>query len=566
MDILPKLPLTLNHVIIWSLSRVFKPCENCRDLYERGYIVRINIVIAEHDPQTCQLIANAVKSSQSDFKITDIMNTGTGLLRLLETTSPDIVMLDVLLPGIDVLGIIKNHTDKRFSDIRFVLIGNRDFNTLYQAVKLGITDYLAKPLDALELDSCVSRLSCLSKPVSDSETTHRFYIDDKGILEAFKKQSLSLKEFNRIYGTHFCDGLFQMLLTRFEMPAPTGYAGIFSHDSTQKARINKDIIAYFHDICSDIIIDRKSDSSIILLNYSEEVRADIECRINNKLYLYLTRADDNAELTICASNTISDLYHVWELKEQVRDLEWSRMKKPKSHAVLRPSNQNQFPIETKEWLQQTFINIRIAFETLDIPGFIKLIDELYALPQDILAANEVRIFIKQILALLFDIHSDSISEFSDPIQLQLKIMFSLRCCVTFQSHRNSMVSQCTELMNKIATCIEKQYTPAVMQAIITVKHNLDKKITLESVASTVHLNTSYFSYLFHKEIGQSFTKYVNGQKNKFACELLNTTSLNISEVAYRVGFPSVQTFSKFFKGLNGITPSQYRQLYQNEDQ
>lgn len=509
------------------------------------------------------MIANTLKSSLDDVKITHIVNSGTGLLRLLQESSPDVVIIDALLPDTDVFGLLKSYGGGNNPNCRFVMIGETDFELIYRAVKLGILDYLAKPLNEQELNECITKLSGLGDDRRGSESSHRFYIDDKGILEAFKKQSLSLNEFNRIYGTRFCDGLFQMLLTRFD--APARFAGFFTHDPTQTAWINEDITSYFTDICADMIIDKKSDSSIILLNYPAEVRSFVEHRIREDLYPYLTRTDRSMELTICVSDTISDLYHVWELKEQVRDLEWSRMRKEKSHLILWNPFEGQVPLETREWLQQTFINIRIAFETLDVTGFMRLIDEVYALPQEILITNEIRVFIKQVLALLFDIYGDSIAEFAEPTQLQLKITFSLRCCTTFQSHRNSLVSQCTDLMNKISACIEKQFSPAVMQAIITVKHNLDKKITLENVASMVHLNTSYFSYLFHKEIGQSFTKYVNEQKNKFACELLKETSLNISEAAYRTGFPSVQTFSKFFKGINGITPSQYRQLYQNEE-
>lgn len=547
MAILSKLLRSLNYVIL-KIALLISYMKEDRN-------VKTSIVIAEHDPQSCQIIANAIKSSREDFKITHIVNSGTGLLRLLQESSPDIVMIDALLPETDVFSLIKNCGGDKNPDCRFVVIGGPDFKLIHRGVKLGIQDYLVKPLDERELNECIAKFS--------NVTSHRFYIDDKGILEAFKKQSLSLNEFNRIYGTRFCDGLFQMLLTRFDAPAK--FAGFFTHDPTQTAWINEDITSYFTDICADMIIDKKSDSSIILLNYPAEVRSFVDHRIREELYPYLTRTDRSMELTICVSDTISDLYHVWELKEQVRDLEWSRMRKEKRHVILWNPLEGQVPLETREWLQQTFINIRIAFETLDVTGFMRLIDEIYALPQELLITNELRVFIKQVLALLFDIYGDSIAEFAEPTQLQLKITFSLRCCTTFQSHRNSLVSQCTDLMNKIASCIEKQYSPAVMQAIIAVKHNLDKKITLENVASMVHLNTSYFSYLFHKEIGQSFTKYVNEQKNKFACELLKETSLNISEAAYRTGFPSVQTFSKFFKGINGITPSQYRQLYQNEE-
>lgn len=122
-----------------------------------------------------------------------------------------------------------------------------------------------------------------------------------------------------------------------------------------------------------------------------------------------------------------------------------------------------------------------------------------------------------------------------------------------------MHTQCTDLLNNISQQINKKYSPSVTSALLFIKQNIDKKITIEDAAKYVHLSNGYFSFLFKRETGVNFTRFVKDQKNIVACKLLKTTNLNISEVACHIGFTEdVREFSKFFKALNGVTPTMYR--------
>jgi two-component system response regulator YesN len=78
------------------------------------------------------------------------------------------------------------------------------------------------------------------------------------------------------------------------------------------------------------------------------------------------------------------------------------------------------------------------------------------------------------------------------------------------------------------------------------------------MASLVALNASYFSRLFKKEMGVSFTDYLMRQRIERSVDLLTTTPLSFEEITWAVGLENVSYFHRMFKKLTGNTPRQAR--------
>lgn len=89
--------------------------------------------------------------------------------------------------------------------------------------------------------------------------------------------------------------------------------------------------------------------------------------------------------------------------------------------------------------------------------------------------------------------------------------------------------------------------------------NLQKELSLERLASLVHVNTSYLSRLFKSTTGVSLSNFIleaRIEKAKFL--LLNETNKPIKSISDEVGFTNVNHFCNTFKKLVGITPANYR--------
>ena len=81
----------------------------------------------------------------------------------------------------------------------------------------------------------------------------------------------------------------------------------------------------------------------------------------------------------------------------------------------------------------------------------------------------------------------------------------------------------------------------------------------EEIASRLGLGYSWFRRMFKEYTGVSPAQYQLQQKLLKAKELLTSSSMNISEIAYSLKFENAGQFSTFFKKKEGVTPSEFRE-------
>ncbi len=91
-----------------------------------------------------------------------------------------------------------------------------------------------------------------------------------------------------------------------------------------------------------------------------------------------------------------------------------------------------------------------------------------------------------------------------------------------------------------------------------VARNYRRDISVKEVADLVRLSPNYFSHLFKKTTGASFTEYVNAVRVAQARRLLAESDLKIYEIAETVGYTDYKYFSAVFARLAGSSPSRYR--------
>jgi len=100
--------------------------------------------------------------------------------------------------------------------------------------------------------------------------------------------------------------------------------------------------------------------------------------------------------------------------------------------------------------------------------------------------------------------------------------------------------------------------PEIHAARQYIQKNSDKPIKLREVADYVGFSQGYFSRLFSKVTGDSFTSYVQKTRMERAKKLLTETNLSVTEIAFQAGFSSIQCFYQTFHKAENCSPSQYR--------
>ncbi|MFL6561885.1 MAG: helix-turn-helix domain-containing protein, partial [Bacillus sp. (in: firmicutes)] len=104
-----------------------------------------------------------------------------------------------------------------------------------------------------------------------------------------------------------------------------------------------------------------------------------------------------------------------------------------------------------------------------------------------------------------------------------------------------------------------RYTEQIVNALQIIHQEYSEKLTLNYLASKIHINPAYLSRKFHEEVGMGFSEYLNDYRLKEAQKMLiNHPDLSISTISERCGFNSQHYFSQIFRKLTGQSPSDYR--------
>lgn len=96
-----------------------------------------------------------------------------------------------------------------------------------------------------------------------------------------------------------------------------------------------------------------------------------------------------------------------------------------------------------------------------------------------------------------------------------------------------------------------------------IRQNIDKRLSLNDVASVFNFSPNYLSQLFAHSGSSGFVEFVTAARITAAKHLMATGDLKVYEISSRVGFESAFYFSKVFKKLEGISPREYIQRVRN---
>lgn len=103
-----------------------------------------------------------------------------------------------------------------------------------------------------------------------------------------------------------------------------------------------------------------------------------------------------------------------------------------------------------------------------------------------------------------------------------------------------------------------KYTPMVRQALNYINTHLSSDIHLPEIASAINVSPNYLSAVFNRETKFSISTYINRKRIEKAYELLESSNASIEDIASFVGFSDMNYFTRVFKGIKGMTPSEFR--------
>ncbi|MDY3011141.1 MAG: AraC family transcriptional regulator [Clostridiales Family XIII bacterium] len=106
--------------------------------------------------------------------------------------------------------------------------------------------------------------------------------------------------------------------------------------------------------------------------------------------------------------------------------------------------------------------------------------------------------------------------------------------------------------------MEDARSPMIADAVLYIQDHYCEKLTLEEVAAKEFMSPAYFSRVFRKEMGVTFSRYVVDLKIRYACRLLKETRYPAYRIAAECGFSDPSYFNRVFAERMNMTPQGYR--------
>lgn len=515
-------------------------------------------------------LRNTIDWEQYGFTYIGDAADGEMALPLIREIKPDILITDIRMPFMDGLAL-SSLVRKELPDTKIAIIsGYDDFSYAQQAIRIGVEQYLLKPITKAKMIEVLTEL----KDKKDSE------IGQQNYYQQFLQETQEYEQFTR--------RCFFEQLTTGTMPAAEIY-------ETAK-RLNLDINAQSYNIVI-LYLSGTSRSGEDPVRYTDSlavlqeklVQFFLACpeyllfRWSVTTYVILVKGNPS-QIDLRTSNCVDNICR--RCSEYEGEVDWHVAA---GRPVMRLSAVSNCFTEANTIIAYRYICPNEHLLTADSlknwkasssasAGLSTIDPELVKKFLTVGTPEEVDMFIVQLLGGNSDeaLRSTMFTQYFEMTVYLKAIEFvealgcrsdefptpELRRLLKEADPRmakiivRQMLTKALEIRDRES---REHYRDLLVQALNFIDtHYSDNNISLNVVAKEVNISPSYFSAVFSQEVGQTFVEYLTQKRMEAARRLLQQTDLHSHEIAEAVGYKDPHYFSYLFKKTQGCTPKNYR--------
>ncbi|WP_163539492.1 response regulator transcription factor [Gracilibacillus sp. YIM 98692] len=498
------------------------------------------VLIVDDEMLIRQGIINYIEWESEGYKIIGEASNGEEAIHLMETYQPQIMITDIVMPGMDGIELVKYVKDE-YPDTEIIVLSSfEDFDYVRQTFQSGVADYILKPkLNTDELIQTLRRVT-QKQTKSSSKDISKPSVEEglKKILEGY--QSIRDMDLAR---KHFPYDSFNLI----EM---------FWKKDKEISLSKKMIVNVLNDHVQNILcheIPIKENSIVLLVNVTEKNLRKVKEVIQS---LSKQTIDNKLHIKWILSKPF---YSIDELKK-VHENDHIKMKQ--YHFYL--PNSNFLPYDDLPALRE----IKIEF---DLNHMIYLFKRKQF--------QEAFIYLNEHIGLLSNQYETDVFEFKSWLE---NIMFNIIVLLgnmkydiqaleaekyTYFSDINEAfhVREAVSIFDHFMEKVENMVLPSNIETTSNIQRLLDyieehynDHLSLQTLANHFHFNPSYLSSYFSKHHEEGFSEYLNHVRIKNAMKMLKSTDMSISTISEAVGYSDPSYFTKVFKKMTTKSPSTFR--------
>jgi two-component system response regulator YesN len=474
-------------------------------------------------------------------------------LPLIDAAQPDVLLTDIKMPfmdGLQLTRIVREHLPW----VKVVILSGYDeFGYAQAAVKLGVTEYLLKPISVPDLHAVLRKI----KTSLDQEKSDREYLkllrsqaEDNLVLLREKfllrlvlggESSLSAIEQSEQLGLEILARCYLVLLIKIHPDtgaAPSDFAVCQEVEKRVAALVGASI---------DALLTRKDMEELVLILKGESAsELEEEARLLTDLIRKEVEGRTACTLTVAAGSPqqrLGDLHRSFaealvKAQDAREDFENGELQKLDQAALMRfleSGSEADFDAFFEAYVRPLG---EAALRSKLLKHYI-MVDIILTVAQFVsdLGGN-----VDQMVP---EIHHGDI------------VLANIRSLDQIRAETKRLISAAhifrdTQVTNDRAVIVHQ--AKAYIHSRFT-----DPDLSLNEVAAQAGFSPNHFSAVFSEESGETFRDYLAKTRVAHARKLLRTTSQKISEIALECGYNDPHYFSIIFRKHTGLTPQQFRE-------
>ncbi|KIL40403.1 response regulator [Gordoniibacillus kamchatkensis] len=504
----------------------------------------VRLFLADDEPFIIEGLYDIIDWAEAELEIVGHASNGQKALEAIRNTTVDILLTDISMPVMDGLELIRQARTV-YPDLKVVVLsGYNEFSYLKEAMMLGIENYLLKPVNIQELKAtlrnAVEKLNttnetrlvqAYSKQILKDNTLHRWLTDQIAPQEFYERADLLGLNLD-------CEFIAASVLRM-----PSGAAEKFEFVAGRVEPYSW--ITAFFDMDGDIVLlaamdnaDRCREQLVDLLR---QLQSDLQGRQLRISVGSVAQLPDQAGRSYAEAKKAQEYFWIYPELQMIdySELEKSRSKQKVDFSIIDwPAYAKLIVARDQEQLRQ---QIQSDFRRLQAqPGIT---------PHDFqtIAFEMLVHFTLELKAIR---HTEELDAYHDAFH-------QIRSAVTPEQLEAAILGIADTTIGFLVSDVR---SPIVQQVLKYIHQAYAEELSLKMLGAHFHIHPVYLGQLFHKEMNETFTEYMNRYRVEKAKELLKTTTLKVQGIAKDVGYSEVGYFYKQFKKYVGISPTDYRGL------
>ena len=535
----------------------------------------IKVFLVEDEMVIRRGIKNSIDWEKEGYIFCGEASDGELAYPMIIKEKPDILITDIRMPFMDGLELCKL-VKKELPNIKILILSGYDeFDYAKEAIRLGVTEYLLKPISSGKLLEALNGVSESIRREKEDKDLVRKYMEEMRENTEHEKQkffeqmiagNLSMAdalETGKKYEMNLSAGMYNLLLFRFTLGKENRKSGELLGEAEYAIEKLTERLEYVFEFQRGV-----EDWAFLLMADNEEQMSERVKELSKDL-----------EEIMKNYSTIAYFGGIGQPVARLRELEESFREAERALAA-------RFTMELNRIISVEDIRMAQNVDTLDdieITSFGE-IEKTRTMLEKFLnngAEDEIDEFVDVYINELPEENLKSVLMRQYIIMDAYIVMMSF--CEKIEGIEGEMQAQSEELKNSMKTIqtLEeiKNYIRMLLKKIIGVRDTISGRrysdiieiakdqirktymsdeISLNTTAAEVGMSPSYFSSIFSKEMGKTFVEYLTEIRMDRAKELLMCSSMKTSEIGYEVGYKDPHYFSYIFKKTQNCTPKEFR--------